>query len=471
MPFHRIDAAALQSLRQNVEGAVLARGDAGYDEARQIWNRRFDRRPGAIVRCADAADVKKAVDIARERNLLVAVRSGGHDYAGNSMCDDGVVIDLSGMNTVTVDAHARTVRVGPGACWADVDQAAQAQGLVTVGGTVSTVGVAGFTLGGGSGHLSRKYGLALDNLLSADVVTAAGEVLRASERENSDLFWGLRGGGGNFGIVTSLELRLHELTKDVLAGQIIYPFEAAADVLRFYRSFMDGAPDDVQCYAFFLRIPPIPAFPESVHGKVVVDLVVTHAGESEAEAEQDLAPLRGFGAPILDTVALVPYATLQQAFDAGMGGGSRWYSKAHYLRDLADDAIVTILTHVAALPGEFTTAYLGGEDGAMARVDPHATAFPHRDAPFSLHIFPGWSNAADDDGMIDWARKFHGAMNRYATGGVYANLLGGDEPDGPRSAYGANYKRLSELKAKYDPGNLFRMNHNVEPSTSSGSSA
>lgn len=463
MPFNRIDEAMLRSLRQAMAGQVLAPGGSGYEEARRVWNARFDRRPGAIVRCMDAADVKKAVDVARERHLLVAVRSGGHDYAGNSMCEDGVVIDLSAMNAVTVDAHARTVRVGPGARWADVDHAAQAQGLVTVGGTVSTVGVAGFTLGGGLGHLSRKYGLALDNLLSADVVTAAGEVLRASDRENSDLFWGLRGGGGNFGIVTSLELRLHELTNDVLAGQIIHPFEAAADVLRFYRSFMNGAPDDVQCYAFFLRIPPIPAFPDDVHGKVVIDLVVAHAGESAAEAEQALAPLRGFGAPILDTVAPVPYATLQQAFDAGMGGGSRWYSKAHYLRDLTDEAIDTILSHVAALPGEFTTAYLGGEGGAIARVDRDATAFPHRDAPFSLHIFPGWSDAADDDGMIDWARKFHAAMNRYATGGVYVNLLGGDEPEGPRSAYGANYKRLSELKGKYDPGNLFRMNHNVEP--------
>lgn len=463
MSFNRTDEAALRALRQLMGDRVLAPGTAGYEEARQIWNGRFDRRPGAIARCGDTADVKKVVDAARERHLLVAVRSGGHDYAGNSMCDGGLVIDLSAMTRVTVDADARSVRVEPAARWGDIDHATQAQGLVTVGGTVSTVGVAGFTLGGGSGHLSRKFGLALDNLLSAEVVTAAGEVVRASERENSDLFWGLRGGGGNFGIATSLELRLHELTTDVLAGQIIHPFEAAADILRVYRSFMQGAPDEVQCYAFFLRVPPIPAFPERVHGKIVVDLVVTYAG-AVAEAEKVLAPLRAFGEPILDTVAPIPYVTLQQAFDAGMAGGSRWYSKAHYLRELTDEAIETILTHVADLPGEFTTAYLGGEDGAMARVDRHATAFPHRDAPFSLHIFPGWTSAADDDRIIEWARRFHGAMSGHATGGVYVNLLGGDEPDGPRSAYGANYERLAALKHQYDPGNLFRMNHNVAPS-------
>ena len=463
MPYKRVDEAAIRSLRQQLGALVLAPGDAGYDDARHIWNGRFDRRPGAIVRCGDAADVKRAVDVARAADLLLAVKSGGHDYAGNSICDDGLVIDLSRMDAIEVDREAGIVRVGPGARWGGVDRATQAQGLVTVGGTVSTVGVAGFTLGGGSGHLSRKHGLALDNLLSADVVTAAGEVLRTSERENSDLFWGLRGGSGNLGVVTSLELRLHELTTDVLAGQIIHPFEAAADVLRVYRSFMLGAPDEVQCYAFFLRVPPIPAFPDSVHNKVVIDLLVTHSGEA-AEAEKVLGPLRSFGEPVLDTVAPVPYVTLQQAFDAGMAGGSRWYSKAHYLRELTDDAIETILTHVADLPGEFTTAYLGGEDGAMARVDRHATAFPHRDAPFSLHIFPGWTNAADDDRIIEWARRFHGAMTGHATGGVYVNLLGGDEADGPRSAYGANYERLAALKQQYDPGNLFRMNHNVAPS-------
>lgn len=464
MPNGRIDEAVLQRLRQQMGDRVLTPGDSGYDDARQVWNGRFDRRPGAIVRCGDTADVQWAVDVARTSGLLLAVKSGGHDYAGNSMCDDGLGIDLSLMNDVAVDADARTVRVGPGARWGAVDRGTQAHGLVTVGGTVSTVGVAGFTLGGGSGHLSRKHGLALDNLLSAEVVTAAGEVVRASERENSDLFWGLRGGGGNFGIATSLELRLHDLTTDVVAGQIIHPFEAAADVLRVYRSFMQGAPDEVQCYAFFLRVPPIPAFPERVHGTIVVDLVVTHAGAA-AEAEKVLAPLRAFGEPILDTVAPIPYVSLQQAFDAGMADGSRWYSKAHYLRELTDEAIDTILTHVADLPGEFTTAYLGGEDGAMARVDRHATAFPHRDAPFSLHIFPGWTNAADDDRIIEWARRFHGAMSGQATGGVYVNLLGGDETDGPRSAYGANYQRLSELKGRYDPGNLFRLNHNVEPSS------
>ena len=464
MPDKRIDEAVVRSLRQQMGDHVLAPGDAGYDDARHIWNGRFDRRPGAIARCRDAADVKMAVDLARDAGLLPAVKSGGHDYAGNSMCDDGLVIDLSRMNDVAVDADARTVRVGPGARWADVDRETQAFGLVTTGGTVSSVGVAGFTLGGGTGHLVRKYGLALDNLLSVDVVTAGGERLRASEQEHADLFWGLRGGSGNLGIVTSCELRLHDLGTEILAGQIIHPLEAAREALRFYRGFMADAPDDVQCYAFFIRIPPVSPFPESLHGKVAVDLVVSHAGRA-ALGGKVLGPLRGFGRPVLDTVSLVPYVALQQAFDAGMPAGNRWYSRAHYLAELTDAAIETLVSRVEELPGAFTMVYLEAQGGAIARVAADATAFPHRDAQFALHIFPGWTQASDDEAMIDWARAFHRDMQPHATGGAYVNMLAEDEPDGPQRAYGANRSRLSQLKRRFDPGNLFRLNHNVEPSS------
>jgi FAD/FMN-containing dehydrogenase len=375
---------------------------------------------------------------------------------------DGLVIDLSQMKAVNVDRAAKTVRVGPGARWAAVDREAQAFGLATTGGTVSTVGVAGFILGGGSGHLARKYGLGLDNLVAAEVVTAAGDVLRASATENTDLFWGLRGGSGNLGIVTSLELRLHELGTDVLAGQIIYPFDQARDVLRNYRSFTRDAPDEIQCYAFFLRLPPLPVFPEEAHGKVVVDLVVTYAGDM-TEGERHLAPLRALGRPMMDTVAPTPYVALQQAFDAGMAGGNRWYSKAHYLRELSDDAIETIVVGVEALPGDFTMVYLEAEGGAIGRVDPAATAFPHRDAPYALHIFPGWTRAADDEAIMAWARSSTARWSPHATGGVYVNLLGGDEADGARAAYGSNYDRLAELKRRLDPENLLRHNHNVPP--------
>ena len=462
MPLSRMDDSMLRSLRDRMRGPVSTARDVGYEDARRIWNGRFDRRPAAIARCTGAADAKAAVDLARESGLLVSVRSGGHDYAGNSVCDGGLMIDLSQMTAVDVDAAARTMRVQPGARWAAIDRQTQQFGLATTGGTVSSVGVAGYTLGGGTGHLSRKYGLALDNLLSADVLTAAGDLVQASDAEHADLFWGLRGGSGNFGIVTSLEFRLHELGTQVLAGQIIHPFEDARDVLRLYRSFIAGAPDDVQCYAFFIRVPPLPAFAPETHGTVALDLVVSHSGPL-SDGEERLAPLRELGTPLLDTVAPIPYVTLQQAFDAGMAGVNRWYSRAHYLPELTDGAIDTIVAQVADLPGEFTLVYLEAEGGAIGRVDPAATAFPHRDARFSLHIFPGWSRPADDDAMMTWAQSFHREMSPHATGGVYVNLLGGDEPDRARSAYGSNYDRLRDLKRKYDPGNFFRMNHNVDP--------
>lgn len=457
----RNPADPFTALRRQVRGDLLVPGDAGYDLVRFGWNARFDRRPAVIVRCRDAADVATAIAHARAAGLDLAVRGGGHDYAGNSTIEGGLLVDLSLMDAVRVDADARVAIVGAGATWAAVDRATAAHGLATPGATVSTVGVAGFTLGGGAGHLGRRHGLACDNLVAADLVTAAGEQVRVGAGSHPDLLWGLRGGGGNFGVVTSLELRLHPLHATVLAGQLVHRFDDAAPVLRQYRDFMATAPDAVQCWAFLLKLPPLPVFPEALHGQTALDLLVCHAGPIE-EAERDLAPLRAIGTPVLDTVAPVPYVDLQQAFDAGMPSGQRWYSRAHYLRELPDAAIDTLLAHARDLPGEFTTAYLGGEGGALG-IDDDSAAFPHRDAAFSLHVFPGWTDARDDADIMRWTREVHRAMAPHATGGVYANMLADDETDRVGAAYGAHFARLAALKRRWDPGNVFRRNHNIDP--------
>lgn len=457
-----MDQATVESLRKAMRGDVLTPGNDEYELARRIWNGRFERRPGAIARCTANDDVVAAVHVARENDLLVAVRGGGHDFAGKSACDGGLTIDLSLMGDVRVDPEAKTARVGPGARWREFDQEAQRFGLATTGGTVSTVGIAGFTLGGGSGWLSRKHGLALDNLLSAEVVLASGELVHASETENQDLFWSLRGGSGNFGVVTSFEYRLHELEGEVLAGQILYPFEAAPEVLRAYRSFMLDAPDEAQCYPFFIRVPPLEIFPESYHGQVAIDLVLAYMGDV-AEGEGALKPLRELGEPFFNMVAPQPYLTLQKSFDEGTPSGNRWYSKAHYLRELPDEAIDTIVSHAGNLQGELTMVYLENYGGAISRIEREATAFPHRDAAYAIHIFPGWRDADHDGVNIEWARVFHRAMAKYATGGIYVNHLDGDEDDLRRAAYGANYERLARVKQKYDPANLFRHNQNIEP--------
>jgi FAD/FMN-containing dehydrogenase len=445
-----------------MRGTVLWPGDAGYDEARRVWNARFDRRPAAVARCATGRDVQAVMAVARESGLPVSVRGGGHDYAGYSVCDDGLVIDVGPMDRVRIDRAAKTAHVGAGVTWGAFDREAQAVGLATTGPTVSTVGVAGSTLGGGTGYLARRFGLSLDNLLSADVVTAAGDLLRASESENADLFWALRGGGGNFGIVTGLEFRLHEVGPEVLAGQVVYRIEDAGEVLRFYREFMAAAPDEVQCYPVIFRVPPATAFPAESHGQLAIDLVVAHTGAIGA-GEKALSALRRLGDPILSAIAPTSYTAVQQTFDPGTPKGHRWYSKAHYLDGLTDAAIDTLLEHVRGFSGPLSIVYLEPMGGALARIRPDATAFAHRGAAHSFHVLAGWSDAGEDRAVMDWAASLHRAMAPHANGGVYVNLLDPDERDRVRAAYGPNYDRLAGIKAKYDPGNLFRMNHNIEP--------
>ena len=451
----------IEELREAVSGEVVTPGDEGYDEARSVWNLRFDRRPKVIVRCREATDVQAAVRYARREGLEISVRGGGHAYAANTVGEGGLLIDLSRMKAIAIDLETGTARVEPGVTWGEFQSATEPQGLAPVGGTVSTVGVAGFTLGGGSGYLSRKYGMGVDNLLSAEVVTADGELVAASESENPDLFWALRGGGGNFGVVTSFEFQLHEVGPEVLTGQIVHRFEDAAAVLRLYREFMDQAPDEVQCYAFVLRIPPIPEFPEQFHGQLAVDLVVFHP---DPTAEAVFRPLLDFGDPILAFTQAQELSALLQAFDAGLPAGQRYESGAHDLRTLSDEAIDTFLSQIGSMPGEFTMAYLGAGGGAIGRIDPAATAFPHRDAPYGYHVLAGWMDPAQDAEVTEWVSQFQQAMTPFATGGVYVNLLGTEEQQRVPAAYGTNYERLVEIKKKWDPDNVFRMNHNIQPS-------
>ncbi len=454
--------SAIDELDADTSGPVLTADDDGYDEARRVWNGRFDRHPAVVVECQDRTDVETVVEFARSRDQPLAVKGGGHDYGGNPARDDSVLLDCSPMDSVDVDPDTRTARVGAGVTWATFDEQAQEFDLATTGATVSSVGVAGYTLGGGTGHLARTHGLAVDNLRAAEIVTADGETVRASEDEHSDLFWAIRGGSGNFGVVTEFEFDLHPVGPEVLAGQIVHPFEDAREVLRHYRRFMADAPAAVNCYAFVIPIPPIPAFPEERHGDPAIDLVASYSGEIEA-GEDALAPLRDFGEPILDSVRPQPYTEFQQAFDDGAPKGERWYSRALYLDELTEDAIDAFVDATDPLRGPMTMVYLEPMGGAISAVDPDATAFPHRDAAYSVHALTGWSDPERDAELIDWTDSVYETMVPHSSGGVYVNLLNREETDRVPEAYGENHERLRELKAEWDPENRFDSNQNIEP--------
>jgi FAD/FMN-containing dehydrogenase len=456
------DDSTVEKFRNRLRGELLHPGDDGYEETRSVYNGMVDKYPAMVARCAGAADVIAAVESAREHDVLLSVKGGGHNFAGTAVCEDGLVIDLSPMDAVRIDPDARRARVQAGATWADFDHEAQAFGLATTGGLVSTTGVAGLTLGGGQGYLARKHGLTIDNLISVDLVTADGEFVRASEEENEDLFWALRGGGGNFGVVTAFEFDLHPVGPTVLGGPIFHPYEDATEALSVYREVTADAPQELACYALIARVPPEPPFPGSYQGEPAVAFAVCYAGPVDEGADA-LAPLREFGDPILDGIQPMPYAALQQSFDDGSPEGYRWYTKSHYLDGLSDEAIATIVEHTDPFPGPLTQVALEPMGGAIAEVDPTATAFPHRDVSYSFGVWPGWADPEKDDEMIDWAREFHEAMTPYATDGVYANYLDRDEGDRVRAAYGVNYDRLVRVKNEWDPENVFRMNQNIEP--------
>ena len=457
-----VDATALKAFRDEMQGAVLDEQSPAYEEARTIWNAMIDRRPALIAQCATAADVAKAVRFASDNRLLVTVRGGGHNIAGNAVCDDGLMIDLSPMKSVRVDAPSKRAWIEPGATLADVDRETQAFELALPTGINSTTGISGLTLGGGFGWITRKYGLTIDNLLSADVVTADGKLLRASATENPDLFWALRGGGGNFGVVTAFEFQLSTLAPQVFSGLVVHPLADAKAVLKQYRKVLETAPDELTCWTVMRKAPPLPFLPVEWHGKEVLVLAMCYCGDIQA-GEQATAGLCAIGKPIAVAVGPNPFVGWQQAFDPLLTPGARNYWKSHDLLDLSDAAIEILVSAIRGLPGpecEVFTAHIGG---AAGRVAADATAFPQRSAHFIMNVHARWREPAMDQACIGWARQLFDEISPHAAGTAYVNFMPGDEGDRVESAYGANYPRLATAKQRYDPANLFSMNANIKP--------
>jgi FAD/FMN-containing dehydrogenase len=456
--------ATVAEFADALRGEVIRPGDAAYEEARQIWNGAHDRRPALIARCAGAADVVRAVEFARSQNLLVSVRGGSHSIPGFSTNDGGIVIDLSLMNSVRVDPEARTARAEGGATWSVFDHETQAFGLATNGGLVSSTGIAGFTLGGGVGWLMRKHGLTADNLIAADVVTADGRLVHASDEENADLFWGLRGGGGNFGIATSLEYSLHPVGPEVLAGAIFYPGERAAEIYRFYRDWTRDAPDELTTVCNLATAPPAPFIPEAFHGKPVVVIAGMHSGSLE-DGERAMAPLRQLGDPVADLWGPLPYVAMQSLLDPLWGEGAHNYMKAGWLGSLDDEAIDALVDRFAEVTSPMTEVHVQHVGGAVARVPASATAFGERSAPFLLNIIARTPSADGYADAVEWAQQLYAATEPSQTGGTYVNFLSAEGEDRARAAYrDTSYDRLVALKDRYDPTNLFRLNQNISPS-------
>jgi FAD/FMN-containing dehydrogenase len=454
---------AQAALRGGLRGAFCLPGEPGYDEARTLWNAMIDKRPAAVVRAAGASDVIQTVRLAGQHGLLLSVRGGGHNIAGKAVNDGGLMLDLSLMKSVRVNPAARTARVEPGARLADLDKEAQAYGLATPLGINSTTGVSGLTLGGGFGWLARKYGLTIDNLVSADVVTASGEVVHASAQDHADLFWAIRGGGGNLGVVTSFEFKLHPVGPQVLAGMVIYPFSNAGKVLREYRALVAKAPDDLSCWAVLRQAPPLPFLPTEVHGKEILVLALCYAGDI-ASGEKAAAPFRAIGKPIADVVGPSPYAGWQTALDPLLTPGERNYWKSHNFLELSDGLIDALVDAAGRLPSPMCEIAIPNLGGAINRVPADATAYPHRNIHFALNVHTRWHSPSEDAACIAWARALYDATKPFGTGGVYVNFMPEDETERVRAgAYGGNYERLAKVKAKYDPKNLFRMNQNVSP--------
>ena len=451
------------------DGDLFRPGDPGYDDARQIWNGQIQRRPALVARCRSAADVMAAVRHSREEDLLTSVRGGGHAVAGHAVNDGGIVIDLSAMTATRVDPRTATIRLEGGALNSHLDRASQAFGLAATGGFVSHTGLAGLTLGGGIGHLMRKFGLSIDALRSCDVVTADGDLVVASEQDDAELFWGLRGGGGNFGVVTSFEFQLRPLGPTVLAGMLAWPMDQAPLILRFLRDFIADAPDEVGLMGVLRLAPPLPAFPEQMHGKPIVALVATYAGPVD-EGERVLAPLRALGRPAVDVLAPKPYVAHQKMFDAALPHGRHYYWKSHRLDPLTDDVVDVLIEHAGRITSPLSSVPIFSFGGAVSRVDEDATAFPYRDAAHDVNIVAAWlpDQAGDADRHVAWVREFFAALAPYSRG-VYVNFTSDDAAERVRVAYSdRQWARLTALKAKYDPTNHFRMNANIPPGDAPG---
>jgi FAD/FMN-containing dehydrogenase len=461
----RLDAETIEHFRARLKGPLLQPDDPGYETARAVQNAMIQRRPALIAQCRGVADVIACVNFARERELLVAIRGGGHNAAGNGVCDDGLVIDLSGMRAVRVDPAARTARVEGGATWADLDRETQAFGLATPGGNISTTGVGGLTLHGGMGHLRRKYGFSVDNLLAVDVVTADGQLRTASATENADLFWAMRGAGSNFGVVTSLEFQLHPVGPLVALCAPVYPAADAPRVLAAWRDFAASAPDEVSSIGVLWSVPAVEEFPEELHGAPMVIPFAVYAGPAD-EGERLMQPLRELGTPLFDLSGLLPYAALQSANDPLLPKGAMYYFKARYVDQLSDDLIGELCEIATARPSPLSLIALWHQGGAISRVGVRETPLGRRDAPFLISFDGAWLDARDNERNIAWARNAWAAMQRHSSGGLYLNFagLGEEKEDLVRAGYGENYDRLVQIKTKYDPSNLFRVNNNIKPS-------
>ena len=460
-----IPGDVVETLATGLRGELLSPGSLGYDDVRTIWNAMIDRRPGMIVECTGAADVIKAVDFAREHDLLVSVCGAGHNIAGNAACDGGMMISLGNMRSVRVDPTAKRAWVQPGVTLGDLDSETQAHGLAVPVGINSTTGIAGLTLGGGFGWLSRKYGLTIDSLISADVVTANGDMVRASETENADLFWGIRGGGGNFGIVTEFEFALHAVGPEVMAGLIVHPFRDAKEILKYYRDFTTQAPEELTVWVVMRKAPPLPFLPEQVHGTDVLVLAAMYAGDMAA-GERALAPLRKLGNPIADVISPHQFTDFQSAFDPLLTPGARNYWKSHDFLELSDGLLETLVASVHKLPDSQCEVFIAHMGGATNRVPADATAYRHRDAEFIMNVHGRWADPKADEKCIAWCRELFNEATPYATGGVYVNFMTEEETQRVEDAYGDSYKRLVELKNKYDPTNMFRLNQNIRPAAS-----
>ena len=453
-----LEAQAIDTLRPQFAGSVLAPSDAAFDATRRVHNGMIDRRPALIVRCHGTADVQAAVRFARERGLEIAVRGGGHNVTGNAVCDGGLMLDLSAMRAVHVDPRTRRARAQGGAMWADYNRETQLHGLASTGGVVSTTGVGGLTLGGGLGWLMGKYGLAVDNLRAVELVTSAGEVVQASAKEHPDLFWGLRGGGGNFGVATWLEFEVHPVGPTVIGGLVAHPFSAARDVLRFYRDVTASLPDDVTAFAGLLHAP-------DGSGTKLAAMVVCHAGAPE-EGEAAVGPFKRFGSPAMDVIGPIPYTTMNSMLDGGFPKGALNYWKSSFLSTLKDAAIDTMIERFASAPSPMDALLLEHFHGAATRVGPTETAFPHRAVGYNFLALGEWMEPSTTDANVAWTKGAYAAMAPYFASGRYVNYLNAEdmsETGAVESAYGPNWKRLREVKRRYDPDNVFHLNQNIKP--------
>jgi len=456
-----LETKSVAELKANLRGPVIEPNDANYDDARKVYNAMINKKPRLIARCADASDVIHSVNFARKNDLLLAIRSGGHNGGGLGICDDGLVIDLGLIKFAGVDPTARIVTGGSGCTWGDVDHATHAFGLATPSGIISTTGVGGLTLGGGIGHLTRKCGLTIDNLLSADLVLADGSFVKASADENSDLFWAIRGGGGNFGVITSFTFRLHPIDT-IYAGPMLYELNEAAEVMKWYRELIPSAPDDLNGWFAFMTVPPAPPFPKNLHLKKMCGIIWTWTGDLQ-QGEETFRPIRAFKKAALDLVGPLPQPTLQSMFDGLYPPGLQWYWRADFVRELSDEAIAQHVKFANALPTMHSTMHLYPINGAAGRVGRHETAWNYRDANWTQVMVGVDPDPANNEKTISWTKSYWDALHPYSAGGAYVNFMMDEGEERVKATYGDNYKRLVEIKNKYDPENLFRVNQNIRP--------